>query len=472
MELLKKCFIALTFLMLIQVLPATAQEEKEQKEWTGKLQNGKILTKNELEKILSNHKRWLETNENEGIRADLRKAILRGADLIKVDLRKAKLNEADLRNAILINAKLIKTILINANLSGADLSEADLSEANLGRTKLEKATLSGANLGEAILIEANLSEAKLVGANLKKANLGEANLIKAELRKANLSEAKLKKANLSGADLSEAILINATLSGSDLSGSDLRKAKLHGTDFGGVDLSEAKLYRADLRGAIFQPKLESIPKIKEIDYADNLSELTYSDRPKSLVALREEFKKGGMRKEERKITRAIKHTQMLKSWKEKSPFKKIEAAFNYVFFELTCQYGLKPGRPLMILLGFIFFFTVPYSEFLSRESEDGIWKIWIEDRARKDIGSKESERLYFLGIQAIRKGFFFSVLSAFSIGWRELNVGNWIARIQRREYILKATGWARVISGIQSLISVYLMALWVLTYFGRPFEAV
>ena len=51
-----------------------------------------------------------------------------------------------------------------------------------------------------------------------------------------------------------------------------------------------------------------------------------------------------------------------------------------------------------------------------------------------------------------------------------LNVGNWIARIQPREFTLRASGWVRMVSGIQSLISVYLLALSVLSYFGRPFD--
>jgi hypothetical protein len=67
-------------------------------------------------------------------------------------------------------------------------------------------------------------------------------------------------------------------------------------------------------------------------------------------------------------------------------------------------------------------------------------------------------------------GLYFSLLSAFSLGWWELNVGTWIARVQPREYMLRATGWVRTVSSIQSLLSVYLLALWVLTYFGRPFE--
>ena len=65
---------------------------------------------------------------------------------------------------------------------------------------------------------------------------------------------------------------------------------------------------------------------------------------------------------------------------------------------------------------------------------------------------------------------YFSLLSSFHFGWRDLNVGNWISRIQGQQYALRATGRVRTVSGIQSLISIYLVALWVLTYFGRPFQ--
>jgi hypothetical protein len=71
---------------------------------------------------------------------------------------------------------------------------------------------------------------------------------------------------------------------------------------------------------------------------------------------------------------------------------------------------------------------------------------------------------------ALRYALYFSLLSAFSIGWKDFNVGSWIARVQGREYALRATGWVRVVSGLQSLLSVYLLAIWALTYFGRPFQ--
>ena len=70
----------------------------------------------------------------------------------------------------------------------------------------------------------------------------------------------------------------------------------------------------------------------------------------------------------------------------------------------------------------------------------------------------------------LRLSIYLSFLSAFHIGWREFNVGTWITRLQPREYILRAKGWVRSLSGLQALISVYLLALAVLSYFGCPFE--
>jgi hypothetical protein len=73
------------------------------------------------------------------------------------------------------------------------------------------------------------------------------------------------------------------------------------------------------------------------------------------------------------------------------------------------------------------------------------------------------------GLKRLLHALQFSVLSAFHLGWRELNVGSWLARVQTREYTLRATGWVRAVASVQSLLSVYLLALWALTYFGRPF---
>jgi hypothetical protein len=71
---------------------------------------------------------------------------------------------------------------------------------------------------------------------------------------------------------------------------------------------------------------------------------------------------------------------------------------------------------------------------------------------------------------ALRKAAWFSLLSSVNIGFEQFNPGDWLRRLQSREYTLQAVGWVRVVSGAQALISVYLLAMWALTQFGRPFD--
>jgi hypothetical protein len=97
---------------------------------------------------------------------------------------------------------------VGLHLPGIWLARADLRSALLTGADLSGAFLGRANLSEAILIEANLSGAFLAGADLSGALLREANLSGAFLAAANLSGAYLVKANLTGANLG-----NANLSG-------------------------------------------------------------------------------------------------------------------------------------------------------------------------------------------------------------------------------------------------------------------
>ena len=165
------------------------------------------------------------------------------------------------------------------------------------------------------------------------------------------------------------------------------------------------------------------------------------------------------------MTYAIMHNERIKNY---SP---VWNATTYTFFELPSGWGLYPGRPLLIMFVLIPVFFFPYLLFLLLGKKNGIWQTWPHDRARSDLGSNDPQRLNFTprNWRAYTYAFYFSILSAFHIGWRDLNVGTWITRMQPREYTLRATGWVRTVSGIQSLLSVYLLALSVLTYFGRPF---
>jgi len=269
----------------------------------------------------------------------------------------------------------------------------------------------------------------------QQANLSKADLFNAILPGYNLSKANLRGADLSGADLREANLNNAVLSFANLANSDFEPKNIEGLIFLGVRGFSSIRFRH------FKP----------------------------VVELRKKAKESGLRNEERALTAALRKYRLKGA---RFHLFGIPLSFDYFLLDLPTDSGANPWRSLVVLCGLILVFSIPYTLALKKRGKDGIYQIWIPERVRKDLGYSKPIRLYYLrGLsEAWRTGFHFSLLSAFHIGWRELNVGNWIARIQRREYNLRATGWVRSVSGIQSLLSVYLLALWALTYFGRPFE--
>ena len=95
------------------------------------------MNRDELNKILDNHKLWLKTNGEQGERADLRSADLRSADLRSANLSSADLRSADLRSADLRSADLSSADLRSADLRSADLRSADLRSADLRSADLD-----------------------------------------------------------------------------------------------------------------------------------------------------------------------------------------------------------------------------------------------------------------------------------------------------------------------------------------------
>jgi uncharacterized protein YjbI with pentapeptide repeats len=451
--------------------------------------------------------------------ADLRKANLSGARLLQAWLREADLSGAALRKANLSGAHLFQANLSEADLSGADLTGANLSEADLSEADLSGADLSGAHLRRANLRRAVLGDAFLslpiqpvteifgaelgrgglfkghnlravpVTTDLRKADLSGADLRKANLRKAILSEARLLQANLSEADLSGADLSGADLSRTDLSGADLSGAKLSGAILRLTEIKDSNFTNVDLTDATYEPV--SAPSSRHVSRLSGLTTVTFGlEQHIGLVLLRKALQEAGLREAERQATFAIEHGRTrhaLKSWREDFGTA-VEGALRLVFFEWTTGYGYHFGRPIVVLFGLIGLFMMIYMFPISGAgtspgNRSGIYRILPRDRIeetengielREDI---KAVRLLENGRSGLAKStavfryaLYFSLLSAFHIGWRELNVGSWLTRLQGREYALRAGGWVRVVSGIQSLVSVYLLAIWALTYFGRPFQ--
>jgi hypothetical protein len=127
-----------------------------------------------LQRVLSDHRAWLESDGKSGKKADLSHAQLQGVSLWSADLREADLSYASLQGADLDHARLRGANLRHASMEGAslwqaNLRDADLSYAGLQRAKLDHADLSDANLSNADLTGASLWGAQLSGARLEHA---------------------------------------------------------------------------------------------------------------------------------------------------------------------------------------------------------------------------------------------------------------------------------------------------------------
>lgn len=443
-----RVFAFSTLLLLLAVHPAKAQQD-----WSWKDSQGNIWTGADLEKILREHRAWVESAGKSGYRAELNGGFdFSDAFLLEVNLRDAQLGGSVWRHAELIGANLT-----NANLEDANLSDADLKAADLTKAYLKGADLSDADLGVSTL------------------------------READLDSAKLRNTILYSADLTHASLV--------------------GTDLGG-----ASLLLANLDATVFEPK--SLPDLREIATAKNLELLTYDANPDALAQLRKQFEDGGFRDLERKITYALKRRETKLAWDHCVSTKTLEtningakiegktreilwssdsslancASFvlNRVFFDWTCQYGMSPGRPLSFGALLWLVCSVLYFACIRASKEAGLYRVYAQSIQEDPSSRLRVERIsppaiaQMRGVRrflhllwrefiVLRAAMFFSLMSAFNIGFRDINFGRWLRLLTRQEFDIKAVGWARMVAGWQSLISVYLIALWILTYFGRPF---
>lgn len=334
----------------------------------------------------------------------------------------------------------------------ADLSNADLSSADLVAVELSGADLEGAHLTQANLTGAHLSHARLTGAYLTGARLSGA----------TLTDAELSGAHLTGADLS-----NAVLTGADLSSANLTGTNLSGTDFSGTDL----------KGAIYEPAVNPDPP--KIARAQSLEDLRWQENPASVVALRKSFQADGFEQQERKVHLAIRRGR--------------QNLLERVLFDWTCQWGTNSSRPLeligllSVLCTFVYWIGIHFQgksglylvatglRIATSKGKERVCRIVISPlryapRAKTEMKLHPRWRRFGLSLRPLGTALLFSLMSSFNIGFQGFNLGRWIRMLQPREFDIRATGWMRTVSGIQSLLGLALVALSLLSYFDHPFE--
>jgi hypothetical protein len=272
--------------------------------------------------------------------------------------------------------------------------------------------------------------------------------------------------DLSWADFTKADLRRTNFNGADVQSANFTDAKLEDAKFVGTKMSGVFFGGADLTGVRFEPDAAYLPNLIAIRRARGLESMRFSEHPDALIELRESFKKAGRRDLERQITYAVERSRTILAWEGGNP---VEAGFRYIAWDIPTRYGLAPHRAITALIILTVLFSFLYMYALSKQDSVKIWRVYPKDRIGTD-GQDIQEPVAAIGFRRILVAYHFSLLSAFQIGWRELNFGNWIARLQLTEYSMRSTGWVRVVAGTQSLLSVYLLAMWALTFFGRPFD--
>jgi Pentapeptide repeats (8 copies) len=314
----------------------------------------------------------------------------------------------------------------------------DTRRANLCGAELMGAQLNGAQLEAVNLNGADRDFAHLVTTQLHDAQLNNAQLIGAQLMGARLTGAHLNGAEMDGAHLERAYLSSAHLNGADLSGARVNKTKLANTNLGNALYAPASPppdeYVAGIRGltTIRAGKGEEI----------------------GLVQLRKLFEDAGLQDAAKEATYSIQRNITRDQLSEFPNAASVLGIFRIVGFEWTTAYGLHPERALrwILLLGAIFtpFYMVAI---LRPTKESGIMRVFPKGRldgTAGDPADEEKVKKQLVHVQRCRKAFwtaaYFSLISAVNIGFEEFTPGDWIRRLQKREYSLEAVGWVRVVA--------------------------
>lgn len=333
-----------------------------------------------------------------------------------------------------VSAAQARALLAPFGAAGTEAARCPGEKANLQNAVLIRASLSGVDLS-------GVKDQELAGADLSGANLTKADMTNADLTFANLADAFLNGANLTGAIIDR----------SNLSKTRLNDAILTNATYAAAGGDPPFPYVVDIQG------------LKTLRTAPN--------DESGLVQLQKLFQAAGLRDEERQVTVSVERgITRDSSW----PVKILRIVGLYC---TTC-YGLYPFLALIEILGLALILTPVYMRAILRpSSENGIVQVFPADRIDGTAGDPAEEKEIRKKVveatgwaAALKSAAYFSLLSAVNIGFEQFTPGDWIRRLQAREYSLEAVGWVRVVAGSQALISVFLLAMWALTQFGRPFE--
>ena len=378
----------------------------------------------------------------------------------KIIKHKEEFYGANLEGARFHNTRLIGANLSDANLTNVRFKNSDLSNAVFRDTKIKDATFVKSSLSNSLFTGVVLDNVNFDRSGLNNVLVIDSEFVNVNFRDSQLNGAKIYYGRFADANFSSNTLVkNASFNKTDFKNVNFSDSRLNDSVLDSVKFEQTYFFDTDLTGVTADLDPDSTLSAAEFSEASGLQYLTYRRTPNSLTALRESFINAGLRRQERQLTHAIESTRTDNA-------TGAEYWFRYIMYDLTSAYGLSYGRPVFLIFTGIVFFGLLYIRPVTSPTESAILYVEIDEKT----GDEKVSPLKSAGVKAVLWSLYFSLLSAFHIGWRDLNVGNWIVRMQTQSFLLRSRGWVRSISGIQSLVSVYLLAIWALTYFGRPFQ--
>ncbi len=501
----------------------TNMGQREEVSFKCPLNNHKRILSSKITDRLKNP--VLPVYEGSSIKDTLEKGISQGCDLSNLDLARERLNylnnptsvvntkdcpdkksenlklnranlyEAEIEYACLVNSELQASLLNRTIMTGTNFKNSELGGSEWFQAKMTRVILENTDLQSAILKEAFLNEAKISNANL---------------RDANLEKADLTGADLSGSDLSRANLSNAILKDANLKGAILKGTKIDHTDFSGADLTNVifepdiePLFNLDDQGQI---KEINVPIIKSFVTAIGLTTLNFETDTSALYILEKKLRESGLLKPARQVFSSIQRNTYTANYIANTPLDYFKQFFIWLTLDFTNSYGSEPTKPLVILLILILIFSLVYSYQLLNQFDknSAIWIISQEPNKERENFIKINGRLLFLSpftsgflgviYNLVKKGFerinirdtsyphkiavalywglsfslisTFSIISTLTITLAEFEISDWIAILQPKYILFKSTGIVRMIAGIQSLFSAYLLILWIIYTVG------
>jgi hypothetical protein len=383
---------------------------------------------------------------------------------------------------------------INALQDDGSVSGYDLDAALFKNPSSQPATFCNVDFSKTSSLKELISD--FTGLDFSYSNLSKADLNThlhdVSFRGSCLVEAQFTMSGIWGVDFSHTNLTRANFNKTNISGgSSFSDSLLYDTDF-----TDSNTTYIDLSNAVYMTASDPITAVALIGLENatwslrgnetfdadpcgftwtNNGSLAYGDtNPYSLLRFRKYTRDKGLYDDARRLTVAIENGKLSEYLHSDSIFDKLYGVTRFVTLGLTTSYGLYPSRALLLIVGNVMAFSFIYWYIIAtrhNSNETGIYRMLPDDRIMPCKGGykllkKKAQIVRLNWRRAYPYALLFSAASAFQIGWKDINIGAWISRLQTREFSLVARGWVRSVSGIQTLISLGLLVLWILSILG------